>query len=198
MWIIFVDTKQLPLQLLAIAQFPSDLAKDVYLFNTPHQAYATSSKLNYFMIGEVSSLDYSMIISKAWGYNAPARVSVPGRNGDVLRKPQRFLKSGEIKSRYTADVTLFNPTRYEAKPLICVNGYGSLGVGNDTVTINTHALDYIDLDCSLCDAFCGSSNANGYVSLSGDDYPSLGVGKTGITLGANITAIEVWPNWWTL
>ena len=240
--------------------------------------YYSINKLNYFMIGEVSSLDYGVIISKAGVYNAPARVyeavSVPGRNGDVLFdegryenvtvtyeaallnknanldgfrawlssfvgyvriedtyhpeeyrlgfpsdgilitteaalkigrftvsfncKPQRFLKSGEIKSRYTTDITLFNPTRYEAKPLIRVYGYGILGVGNDTVTINTHALDYIDLDCSLCDAFCGSSNANNYVSLSGDDYPSLGVGKTGITLGSNITAIEVWPHWWTL
>ena len=113
-------------------------------------------------------------------------------------KPQRFLKSGEIGTRYTEDVTLFNPTRYAAKPLIRVYGHGVLGVGNDTVTISSNALDYIDLDCDLCDAFCGSANANSYVTLSGDDYPSLGVGKTGITLGTGITAIEVFPRWWTL
>ena len=113
-------------------------------------------------------------------------------------KPQRFLKSGESGTRYTEDVTLFNPTRYAAKPLIRVYGHGVLGVGNDTVTISSNALDYIDLDCDLCDAFCGSANANSYVTLSGDDYPSLGVGKTGITLGTGITAIEVFPRWWTL
>ena len=113
-------------------------------------------------------------------------------------KPQRFLKSGEIGTRYTEDVTLFNPTRYAAKPLIRVYGYGILGVGSETVTISSHAFDYIDLDCDLCDAYCGSGNANSHVTLSGDDYPSLGVGKTGITLGSGITAIEVFPRWWTL
>lgn len=234
--------------------------------------------LNYFMIGEVSSLDYGVIISKAGVYSAPARiyeaVSVPGRSGDILFdegryenitityeaallsqngnldsfrawlssfvgyvriedtyhpeeyrlgfpsegisittelalhvgrftvsfncKPQRFLKSGEIGTRYTNNTTLFNPTRFVAKPLIRVYGYGVLGIGADTVTISNHALDYIDLDCDLCDAYCDATNANSYVSLSGDDYPSLGVGKTGFTLGNGITAIEVFPHWWTL
>lgn len=234
--------------------------------------------LNYFMIGEVSSLDFGVVISDAAVYNAPARVyesvNVPGRNGAVLFdegyyenvtvsyeaallnknasldgfrawimshtgyvrledtyhpeeyrlaipsggfnakteqalkvgrftvsfecKPQRFLKSGEASTRYTEDVTLFNPTRYEARPLIRIYGHGQLGIGPDTVTIGSHSLDYIDLDCDLCDASCGSSNANPYVTLTGDDYPSLGIGTTGITLGAGIEAIEVFPRWWTL
>ena len=50
--------------------------------------------LNYFMIGEVSSLDYGVIISKAAVFNAPARVyeevSVPGRNGTVLFDEGRY------------------------------------------------------------------------------------------------------------
>lgn len=234
--------------------------------------------LNYFMIGEVSSLDYGVIISNAAVFDAPARVyesvSVPGRNGAVLFdegyydnvtvtyeasllnkhanldgfrawlmshttyvrledtyhpeeyrlavpsggfsvsteiankvghfkvqfdcKPQRFLKSGDVGTKYTENITLFNPTQYPAKPLIRVYGYGQLGVGNDTVTISRHSLDYIDLDCDLCDAYCGGANANPYVSLSGDDYPLLEVGTTGITLGSGITAIEVYPHWWTL
>lgn len=234
--------------------------------------------LNYFMIGETSSLDYGVIISNAAAFSAPARayesVSVPGRNGAVLFdegyyeniivsyeasllnrkgnldefrawlssytsyirledtyhpeeyrlgipngglevttgmankvaqfkvqfncKPQRFLKSGEIGTQYDESVTLFNPTRYPARPLIRVYGSGDLGVGNDTVTIASNALDYIDLDCDLCDAFCGSANANTYVTLSGDDYPVLPAGKTGITLGTGITAIVVYPRWWTL
>ena len=234
--------------------------------------------LNYFMIDEVSSLDYGVIISNAEVYSAPVRiyesVSVPGRNGDILFdegryeniivsyeaalfnkngnldgfrawlssfvgyvriedtyhpdeyrlgypsgeisittekalkigrfnvsfccKPQRFLKSGEIGMRYVNNVTLFNPTRYIAKPLIRVYGHGVLGVGDTMVTITSHIFEYIDLDCDLCDSYCGPSNANQYVSLSGDDYPSLGVGTTGITLGSGIIAIEVFPRWWTL
>ena len=113
-------------------------------------------------------------------------------------KPQRFLKSGEIGTTYNANLVLFNPTRFTARPLIRVYGEGVLGVGNDTVTIAPHGLEYIDLDCDLCDAYCESTNANSYVTLSGDDYPSIPAGKTGITFDAGITAVEIYPRWWTL
>lgn len=234
--------------------------------------------LNYFMIDEVSSLDFGVVISSAAVFNAPQRafeeVKVPGRNGTILFdegyyenvtvsyeasilnkgvnldgfrawlmsftsycriedtyhpeeyrigvpsggfdasmnellaagtfkvqfncKPQRFLKVGELSTRYTSDVTLFNPTHFAAKPLIRVYGAGELGIGSDTVTIKKHSLDYIDLDCDIADAYCDSTNANSYVSLSGDNYPELESGKTGITLGDGITAVEISPRWWTL
>lgn len=234
--------------------------------------------LNYFMIDEISSLDFGVVISNAGVFNAPARaferVNVPGRNGSILFdegyyenvtvtydasllnkgvnldgfrawlmsftdycriedtyhseeyrlgipdggfeatmneqlaagtfkvqfncKPQRFLKVGELSTRYTDDVTLFNPTRFPARPLIRVYGIGKLGVGADTVTIKKNSLDYIDLDCDIADATCDSTNANSYVQLSGDNYPELKAGKTGITLGDGITAVEITPRWWTL
>ena len=234
--------------------------------------------LNYFMIGEVSSLDYGVIISDAAVFDAPARVyesvNVPGRNGAVIFdegyyenvtvtyeasllnknsnldgfrgwlmshtkyvrledtyhpeeyrlaipsggiqvstehankighfkvqfdcKPQRFLKSGEMGTVYTEDVTLFNPTQYASKPLIRVYGNGVLGIGDGTITIASHPFEYIDLDCDLADAYCGGGNANSYVTLSGDNYPSFEVGTTGLTLGTGISSIEVFPRWWTL
>ena len=113
-------------------------------------------------------------------------------------KPQRFLKSGEIGTEYTDSVTLFNPTQYPSKPIIRVYGHGILGVGSDSITIASNTLDYIDLDCDLCDAYCGSTNANAHVMLSGDNYPEFGIGTTGITLGTGITAVEIFPRWWTL
>lgn len=113
-------------------------------------------------------------------------------------KPQRFLKSGELFTRYTSGATLFNPTHFTSKPMIRVYGAGDIGIGEDTVTIKKNDLEYIDLDCDLCDATCGSTNANIYVTLSGDDYPALKAGKTGITLGNGITAVEIAPRWWTL
>lgn len=113
-------------------------------------------------------------------------------------KPQRFLKSGEISTRYEASTTIFNPTHYTSKPLIRIYGHGVLGVGNDTVTIASNPLDYVDLDCDICDAYCRATNANSYVSLSGTDYPVFAVGSTGIMLGDNITAVEISPRWWTL
>ena len=130
--------------------------------------------------------------------NTEAAMKVGRFSVEFNCKPQRFLKIGEKTTRYTESVTLFNPTRFPASPLIRVYGSGSLGIGDQTVTIAAHGLDYIDLDCDLSDAFCGSTNANSYVSLSGDHYPSLAVGKTGIVLGTGITAVEITPRWWTL
>ena len=113
-------------------------------------------------------------------------------------KPQRFLKIGEIGTPYATDVTLFNPTHYDAQPLIRVYGYGDLGIGDETVTITSHSLSYIDLDCALQDAFCGSTNANQYVTLSGTEYPVLKPGSNGITLDNNISSVIIYPRWWTL
>lgn len=113
-------------------------------------------------------------------------------------KPQRFLKAGELFTSYADDTTLLNPTRFAAKPRIRVYGYGKVGIGDVTVTISSHRLDYVELDCEICDAFCGSTNANSYVSLSGDSYPELKAGKTGISLGEGIASVEIAPRWWTL
>lgn len=234
--------------------------------------------LNYFMIDEVSSRDFGVIISNAAVFNAPARVfesvNVPGRNGAILFdqgyyenvtvsyeasllnegvnldgfrawimshtgycriedtyhseefrigvpdggfeatlneqlaagtfsvkfncKPQRFLKVGELFTAYDSAVTLFNPTRFPAKPLIKVYGYGLLGIGDQSVTISRHSLDYIELDCDIADAYCENTNANSYVKLSGDNYPELTAGKTGIKFSEGISLVEIAPRWWTL
>ena len=128
-----------------------------------------------------------------------ARLSVGSFTVSFNCKPQRYLKTGEIGTRYEESFQLFNPTYYPAKPLIRVYGYGQIGIGNETITITSHALEYIDLDCDLQDAFCGSANANGYVSLSGDQYPEIpGNATTGIVLPATVSAIVLTPRWWTL
>lgn len=113
-------------------------------------------------------------------------------------KPQRFLKSGEMAATLTASGRIYNHTFYPAKPLIRVYGYGTLGVGDDTITIASHSLEYIDIDCDIEDSYCGASNANGYITLSGDNYPALPPGRTGITMTGKISKVVITPRWWTL
>lgn len=113
-------------------------------------------------------------------------------------KPQRFLKIGEKETTFADDGAIYNPTYYIARPLIRVLGYGTLGVGDQFVTIASHSLSYIDLDCETCNAYCGTTNANSYITLSSDDYPTLGVGTTGISMTGNISQVVVTPRWWSL
>lgn len=114
-------------------------------------------------------------------------------------KPQSWLKSGENTRTFTASGSIYNPTLYEAKPLLRVYGTGSFVIGSTTVTI-TSANSYTDLDCELEDAYkdTAATNCNGNIQLSGDHFPTIPAGTQGITLNAGITQIDITPRWWQM
>jgi len=111
-------------------------------------------------------------------------------------KPQRFLKSGEQKIIIPAGETvrLYNPTHFDAKPMIRLNATGSVTVGNTTLTAN-NLTNFIDFDCDLQDAREGLTNRNGDVTVP--SWPVLSPGETGI-LNSTQADVEVIPRWWRL
>lgn len=110
------------------------------------------------------------------------------------RKPQRFLKDGEITlPAFTANGSIMNETDQIAKPLIRVYGTGSFAIGNTWMTISS-ANTYTDIDCELQDAYKGTTNCNGNVSGT---FPVLKPGTNGVTL-SGVTKIEITPRWWVL
>lgn len=112
-------------------------------------------------------------------------------------KPQRFLKRGNQPMSFSASGTIWNPTLYDAKPLIRIYGYGTLTVGDASVEITEHTSDYMDLDCDLMDAYCGSTNLNSYITVT-DEFPTLPAGSTAVSFDDTITALTIYPRWWTL
>lgn len=112
-------------------------------------------------------------------------------------KPQQYLKSGERTTVFTANGSLFNPTRFDAKPLLRVYGTGQIGVGEETITIAANP-DYIDIDCEAENAYCGATNMNAEITLSSGDFPGLRPNSSGIVLGSGITRLEITPRWWRL
>lgn len=112
-------------------------------------------------------------------------------------KPQCWLVSGERAIALTADSVLYNPTYFDALPLIRVYGTGTLTVGDVSVTINT-ADEYTDIDSEIKDAYKGNTNCNSNIEINGYEFPSLGPGETKIKLGTGITKVEITPRWWTL
>lgn len=108
-------------------------------------------------------------------------------------KPQRFLVAGEETRTFRAAGTLNNPSQETALPLIRVYGHGTLTVGSTVMTIAQHSQAYMDIDCELGDAFCGSVNLNPYVSKV---FPALGAGETGLAFSGSITRVDVTPRWW--
>ena len=113
-----------------------------------------------------------------------------------MRKPQRFLKSGEEVTTLTSDGTITNPTLYASKPLLRVYGTGTIGVGSNSIRINA-ADGYTDIDCEIQDAFKGPVNCNGNIELLSGEFPTIPSGDVGIAL-TNVSKVEITPRWYRL
>lgn len=106
--------------------------------------------------------------------------------------PQRYLKSGEIPiSLSSGSNILINNTYYNAKPIIRVNGNGTVTIGSKSFTV-TQVDGYVDVDCEEMDVYKGSTNMNNYFT---GDFPELISGENTIT---NSVGIEIKPRWYTI
>lgn len=66
--------------------------------------------------------------------------------------PQRFLVSGETAETIAASGdTLTNPTKFEARPLLEVNGYGKIGINGEEVEIISTSLGKVEILPSFSD-----------------------------------------------
>lgn len=119
-----------------------------------------------------------------------AEFSVP-----MVRKPQRYLVSGEIDITVAAgsSVTLINPTLQIAKPVITCSGTGDFGVGDDSFSLATNNGATV-IDSELMDAYEGTVNRNGDLTMS-SSFPQLGTGST--TIKNDMTgSLVIRPRWW--
>lgn len=107
---------------------------------------------------------------------------------------RRFLKEGDNGIILTGNGSLFNPTYYDALPLIRAYGTGSFSIDGVTVTI-TSANDYTDIDCESMNAYKGLINCNNNIVVG--SFPTLKSGVNEITL-TGLSRLEIKPRWWTV
>lgn len=125
-------------------------------------------------------------------------------------KPQLFLTSGEqpytfVGAESEVFYKLFNPTKFDALPVIKIIGEGILNIisasGDGTtyqMTILPHAgIPFIMLDCEAQEAYYLNTNCNNYIVTRNDTFPKLIPEVTKILVPNGMT-IEVIPRWWTL
>lgn len=111
-------------------------------------------------------------------------------------KPQRWLLAGEDDIEMDSGDTITNPTLFDARPLIRVTGYGDMQIGSQVITVAQNNLAYIDIDSEMMDCYCGSTNANSYVSFADNDFPILHAGQNGVEFDNTITSVIITPHWW--
>lgn len=116
--------------------------------------------------------------------------------------PRAFLCSGERPVVFEASGTIYNPTGFNAKPLVTVygSGAGNVTVGDATVEIKK-LTDFIILDCETQNAYRqagdgGAENKNG--SIYAPDFPKLTPGSNAAHFTGGISKIEIIPRWWEL
>lgn len=113
------------------------------------------------------------------------------------RDPRRFLTSGETAVTFTASGSITNPTKFTARPLIRVTGYGTLTIGSDVITIAS-GQTYVDINSETQDCYNGTTNKNNKVTFQSKEFPVLKPGATGISYSGNITRVAITPRWWII
>lgn len=116
-------------------------------------------------------------------------------------KPQRFLKIGEVDTTYVTTSVIFNKTDQIAKPLIRAYGTGTFTISNSSGTrsirISSAPAGYTDIDTDLMDAYAGSTNCNGYITLVNSKFPVLYPGQNTISM-SGISRVIITPRWWII
>lgn len=110
--------------------------------------------------------------------------------------PRCFLKSGEVEREVVSGGYIKNPTLFDANPLIRAYGSGTLAINDVSVRISTSGT-YTDIDCDIQEAYEGSINRNGNISLVSGEFPKLKAGLNSITY-TGLSKVIITPNWWTV
>lgn len=112
-------------------------------------------------------------------------------------RPERFYKDGEQEITVTNGVKLYNPTKFESKPLIYIQGSGNVTVSISGVSITANVTNgYIYIDCDRLDAYRqASENMNSKVSGT---FPTIKPGENGIGISGTTTKVTITPRYFTI
>lgn len=111
-------------------------------------------------------------------------------------RPERFLKDGEQEITVADDSIIYNPTRFSSKPLIHIEGSGSVSLSISGVTITATITDYINIDVERMNAYrLPGENMNNKISGS---FPILTTGNNPINITGAVTSASIIPRFFTI
>ena len=118
--------------------------------------------------------------------------------------PQRWLTTGETAITISGGGgTITNPTRFDAKPLVNVRGYGNLTINGTSIVIDNYGGTDLTIDCETMNCYNGTGTQTEYVAfvknlIYGVDAPVLSPGSNTITNSSTstLTSVIITPRWW--
>lgn len=111
-------------------------------------------------------------------------------------RPERFYKEGEIAITVSGGSKINNPTRFASKPLIHIEGSGSITLSIEGVSITATLADYINIDCETMNAYrLPAENMN---SVIGGTFPTIKPGVNSIGISGTVTNCTITPRYFTV
>ena len=111
-------------------------------------------------------------------------------------RPERFYKTGEQPLDISGADPVYNKTRFEAKPLIYLEGSGTIALTINDKQITASVTDYIYIDCERMNAY-REPTENKNSSISGA-FPTLKPGVNTISITGTVTAARLTPRFYTI
>ena len=91
---------------------------------------------------------------------------------------------------------IYNNTRFEAKPLIHLEGSGNITVSIGGKTIVANVADYINIDCERMNAYrLPSENKNDKITGT---FPTIAPGVNAVGVSGSVTKATIVPRYFTI
>lgn len=116
-------------------------------------------------------------------------------------RPERFYKSGAIPVDVVASDKIFNSTRFTAKPLIYIEGSGTVtvAIGGNTISVTMDADQKMTIDCEAMNVYKDISgviyNKNNAASGS---FPIILPGSNIVGITGAATLVRITPRFFTI
>ena len=111
-------------------------------------------------------------------------------------RPERYFKAGEFPIEVVNSDVIINKTRFNAKPLIHIEGSGTVTVQIGGNTISATVTDYINIDCETMNAYrLAAENMNDKIS---GDFPVILPGSNTVGITGTTTLVTVVPRFFTI
>lgn len=157
--------------------------------------FSTNAKLNAYLTEQIEA-------------GTPVALCVPLKNPrsytltpievtTLLGANNIWSDAGDVTVTYYKPAMIDNPTLFPSRPSIRVYGYGTVTVGNVTMTIEDHGYPYMDIDCEAMSAFWQTVNLNSFLTLSTLEFPTLAPGENELTF-SGVEKVQIMPRWYTL
>ena len=117
-------------------------------------------------------------------------------------RAERFYKSGAFPIEVTDGDEILNPTRYTSKPLIYIEGSGTVTIASGGNTMSADLTDHITIDCDSMNAYrLEYGDWGDYTSMNdkiSGSFPVLTPGINTIGITGTVTKVEITPRFFQI